>query len=76
MRLLRLYSQGVSYIAFLDCDNLSDVDWLSDFVANDTRTLIVGFAKDMLMRPWCAGVIVTAMVLLVTTIKVVFREFA
>ena len=48
----------------------------SDVVANDTETIIVGFAKVILMRPWRAGEIVTAMVQLVTTIKVVFREFA
>ena len=51
VRLLRLYFQGVNYITFLDCDTVSDVDWLSDVVWNDTENLVVGYARDILMRP-------------------------
>ncbi len=58
MRLLRWYFQGVNYIAFLDGDNVSDVDWLSDVVWSDTENLVVVFSKDILMRPWRVGEIV------------------
>merc|ERR1711972_1007627 len=75
VRLLRMYFQDINCTAFLDSDNLSDLDQLFDYVASDTQNLVVVCSKDIMMRPWCVGEIVTGMLHGVTTVKVSFSEF-
>jgi len=58
MRLLQLRS--VSRKVFIDTDDLKNLDTLFDMVANDTEILVAIHSQQLLMRPWCAGEVVTA----------------
>jgi hypothetical protein len=47
---------------FLDSDQLDDLESIFNIVSADTKNLVVLLTKRTLVRPWCAGEIVSAFV--------------
>lgn len=67
--------QSASRTAFIDSDNLQDLNRLFDYVGLETETFVVLCSRDILKRPWCVGEIVTANNHYVESVKVVFADF-
>jgi len=79
-RLLKLQLQEslkVTTGIFIDCDNLVNLDMLFDYVANQTETLVVLMSKELILRPWCIGEVVTAHSKhpAVQTVPVIFPDY-
>lgn len=77
-RLLKMQLQktrGVTRGVFLDCDHLTNLDVLFDYVANMTQTLIVVCSRELFLRPWCLGEVTTAMVKGVNAIRIQLPDY-
>mmetsp|Transcript_2855 Transcript_2855/g.6241 ORF Transcript_2855/g.6241 Transcript_2855/m.6241 type:complete len:1509 (+) Transcript_2855:1-4527(+) len=61
--------------AFIDTDDLRDLDKLFDYVATQTQTLLILCSKLIFTRPWCMGEVVTANYGQVQIAKVITRDF-
>jgi len=61
--------------AFIDTDDLRDLDRLFDFVATQTGTLVILCSKFIYTRPWCMGEVVTAYHWKVNIFKVLRADF-
>ncbi|CAE6938440.1 unnamed protein product, partial [Symbiodinium sp. KB8] len=46
--------------AFIDCDDLSDLTQLFSYVAQDTESFVILGTKEVFLRKWCIGEMVTA----------------
>jgi len=44
---------------FIDCDNLTNLETLFDKVGDKTETVVVLKSRELLLRPWCIGELVT-----------------
>ena len=71
MRLKR--DHRVKREVFRDSDNLQDLSLLFGFVANVTDTVVVLCTSSILLRPWCVGDLITAKLLGVDTVLLLFR---
>jgi len=63
VRLLKLHliaSPKVTKEVFLDSDNLDNLDYLFEYVANDTDMFVAVVTRDIFTRPWCIGELCTA----------------
>ena len=40
---------------FIDCDDLTNLDMLFDYVGSQSKNLVVLMSKELLLRPWCIG---------------------
>jgi len=60
---------------FIDCDDLKDLDQLFDYVGRHTNMLVILCSKDILLRPWCVGEIVTANANGVPALKLILDDF-
>jgi len=70
----RLSSKSKS--AFLDADDLADIEQVFDYVGQQTERLVILCSKDIFMQPWCMGEMVFAMKNGVQAVRVVFPDFA
>ena len=70
MRLKR--DHRVKREVFLDSDNLQDLSLLFGFVANVTDTVVVLCTSSILLRPWCVGDLISAKLLGVDTVLLLF----
>mmetsp|Transcript_64342 Transcript_64342/g.153455 ORF Transcript_64342/g.153455 Transcript_64342/m.153455 type:complete len:1576 (-) Transcript_64342:136-4863(-) len=55
---------------FIDSDNLDNLDFLFDYVGNDTQTFTVIATRDICSRAWCMGEICTAQLKHVDTVVI------
>jgi len=60
---------------FVDTDDLRDLDLLFEYVGRQTETLIILCTKEILMRQWCIGEIVTASRNNVRSVRVINQDF-
>ena len=61
---------------FIDCDDLKNLEMLFEYVGRQTDTVVVLFSKELLLRPWCVGELVTAHLSLAVKITpVLFPDF-
>jgi len=65
----------VTQAVFLDSDNLHNLDTLFHMVAHQTNNLIVLLTRDILLRPWCAGEMATAVATRLNIIPVMCGDF-
>jgi len=75
-RLLKQRLSNISKSAFLDADDLVDVEQGFDYVGQQTSLFVILCSKDIFMQPWCLGEMVHAMKNGVQAVKVVFPDFA
>jgi hypothetical protein len=62
-RLLKVVLQeklGAKKRVFIDCDDLQDIGMLFEYVGSQSETIVVLMSKELLLRPWCIGELVTA----------------
>jgi len=59
----------------LDCDDLSNLDVLFDYVGSHTHILCALMSKELLFRPWCVGELITAKLKGVATTRIIFGDF-
>ncbi|CAK0794674.1 unnamed protein product [Prorocentrum cordatum] len=60
---------------FLDCDDLKDLETLFDTVANRVQVFVTLCTKELFLRPWCMGEVITAHHCKLQTVKLVFPDF-
>jgi len=70
-----LLGSKVVETVFLDSDNLHNLDTLFHMVANETWNLVVLLTRDILLRPWCAGEMATAVRVGINIIPVACGDF-
>merc|ERR1712203_447316 len=79
-RLMKMQLQDTKGVrgcrVFVDCDDLSNLDKLFDYVGSQTQTLIALCSKELLTRPWCVGELVTCKARSVEVLRVIFEDFA
>jgi len=74
-RLLKMTLSRMGVTVFVDCDNLTDLDMLFDLVGNQTETLVVLCTRELCVRPWCMGEIVTAKAKSLQIVRLAFPDF-
>lgn len=66
----------VSGCVFLDSDDLQDLNKLFQFVREELDNLVVLCTREIMMRPWCVGEMVTARLNKVPVVMVKFPDFS
>ena len=61
---------------FVDSDNLDNLDYLFNYVGNDTSNLVVVCSAEIFSRPWCLGEMCTARLKNVHTVLIMLPRCA
>eukprot|EP00931_Biecheleriopsis_adriatica_P044683 TRINITY_DN25583_c0_g1_i1.p1 TRINITY_DN25583_c0_g1~~TRINITY_DN25583_c0_g1_i1.p1 ORF type:complete len:569 (+),score=66.70 TRINITY_DN25583_c0_g1_i1:204-1709(+) len=63
LHLTELCSKSLRYrhqTVFVDSDDLKNLEFLFDYVGSQSEHVVVLMSKELLLRPWCMGELVTA----------------
>ena len=60
---------------FIDCDELTNLEFLFDYVGSQTQFMLALMSTELLFRPWCLGELVTAHVRQVRVVQLAFPNF-
>jgi len=79
-RLLKMHIQETAdpskrVRAWLDCDDLTNLEMLFDYVGTQSANMVAIMSKELFLRPWCMGEMVTAHANKVNMLPVKFPDF-
>jgi len=78
VRLLKIHlleHPKVTRQVFVDADDLENLDTLFETVRSQVETIVAVATKELLVRPWCVGELVTAHVNQVATVPIFYPDF-
>jgi len=74
--LLGTVSSSRKFRVWIDCDDLTNLEMLFDYVGSQSENIVILMSKELFQRPWCMGELVTAMVQKTPMRPVRFPDFA
>jgi len=60
---------------FIDCDDLNNTEMLFEYVGSHSECVVALQSKELLLRPWCIGELVTAHLNTTKIVPVIFPDF-
>jgi len=77
-RLVKVYLLKLNkgkFRVWLDCDDLQNLEMLFDYVGSQSEAVVIHMSKELFLRPWCMGELVTAKLKNVKMFPVRFPDF-
>merc|ERR1712048_1549301 len=70
MQLLESVDPAKKVRVWIDCDDLTNLEMLFDYVGSQSDNVVILISKELFMRPWCMGELVTSYLRGVTMLPV------
>jgi len=75
MQLLETIDPAKKVRVWIDCDDLTNLEMLFDYVGSQSDNVAILMSKELFMRPWCMGELVTSHLRHVTMLPLIFADF-